>query len=106
MIDRVQFSPFILRSRRPFTARFRVTDLQNHPVQGAMVFGVGIPFGNTATPREQATGADGYVTFVIQPTHRLRLSRGSQPFFVRARKPSDRLIAGVSTRRLVNLSIR
>jgi Ig domain of plant-specific actin-binding protein len=106
VIDQVQFSPFILRSRRPFTARFRVTDLQNHPVQGAMVFVVGIPFGNTTTPREQATGADGYVTFVIQPTHRLRLSRGSQPFFVRARKPSDRLIAGVSTRRLVNLSIR
>jgi hypothetical protein len=106
VIDRVQFSPFILRSRRPFTARFRVTDLQNHPVQGAMVFVVGIPFGNTTTPPEQATGADGYVTFVIRPTSRLHLSRGSQPFFVRARKPGDRLIAGVSTRRLVNLSIR
>jgi hypothetical protein len=106
VIDRVQFSPFILRSRRPFTARFRVTDLQNHPVQGAMVLVVGIPFGNTTTPPEQATGADGYVTFVIRPTSRLHLSRGSQPFFVRARKPSDRLIAGVSTRRLVNLSIR
>ncbi|TML27216.1 MAG: hypothetical protein E6G26_09855 [Actinobacteria bacterium] len=106
VIDRVQFSPFILHSRRPFTARFRVSDLQNHPVQGALVFVVGIPFGNTTTPPEQATGADGYVTFVIRPTSRLRLSRGSQPFFVRARKPSDRLIAGVSTRRLVNLSIR
>jgi hypothetical protein len=70
------------------------------------LFVVGIPFGNTTTPREQATGADGYVTFVIKPTHRLRMSRGSQPFFVRARKPGDRLIAGVSTRRLVNLSIR
>lgn len=106
VIDRVQFSPLVLRSRHPFTARFRVTDLQNHPVQGAMVLVVGIPFGNTTTPTEQATGADGYVTFVIKPTHRLRLSRGSQPFFVRARKPGDRLIAGVSTRRLVNLSVR
>ena len=107
MIERVQFSPYILRSRRPFVARFRVTDLQNHPVQGALVFVVGIPFGNTTTPAERATGADGYVTFVIRPTRRLNVSHaGSQPFFVRARKPGDRLIAGVSSRRLVNLSIR
>ena len=107
IIDLVQFTPFILRSRQAFTARFRVTDSQNHPVQGALVFVVGIPFGNTTTPPEQVTGADGYVTFVIRPTFRLKLVPiGSQPFFVRARKASDRLIGGVSTRRLVNLAIR
>ncbi|MFL5946501.1 MAG: hypothetical protein ACJ74D_11155 [Gaiellaceae bacterium] len=106
IIDRVQFTPYILRSRRPFTARFRVADTQGHVVQGALVFLVGIPFGNTTTPREQATGSDGYVTFVIRPTARLKMGRGSQPFFVRARKAGDRLIGGVSTRRLVNLSIR
>src|SRR5205814_2302696 len=87
--------------------RFHVSDSQGHPVQGALVFVVGIPFGNTTTPPEQATGSDGWVTFVIRPTFRLRLSaNGNQPFFVRARKATDRLIAGVSTRRLVNLSIR
>jgi hypothetical protein len=107
IIDRVQFIPLFLRSRAPFTARFHVTDSQNHPVQGALVFVVGIPFGNTTTPPEQVTGADGWVTFTIRPTFRLQLvPRGSQPFFVRARKPTDRLIAGVSTRRLVNLSVR
>jgi hypothetical protein len=106
IIDRVQFSPYILRARRPFTARFRVSDTQGHAVQGALVFLVGIPFGNTTTPREQATGPDGYVTFVVRPTVRMKMGRGSQPFFVRARKAGDRLIGGVSTRRLVNLSIR
>jgi hypothetical protein len=107
IIDRVSFSPFILRSRRPVVARFRVADSQNHPVQGALVFVVGIPFGNMTTPPEQATGPDGFVTFVMRPTRRLSLAtRGSQPFFVRARKAGDRLIGGVSTRRLVNLSIR
>jgi hypothetical protein len=107
VIDRVSFSPFVLRSRRTVVARFRVSDLQNHPVVGALVFVVGIPFGNMTTPREQATGPDGYVTFVLRPTARLRLgSTQSQPFFVRARKAGDRLIAGVSTRRLVNLSVR
>jgi hypothetical protein len=107
VIDRLQFIPLFLRSRAPFTARFHVTDSQNHPVQGALVFVVGIPFGNTTTPAEQVTGADGWVTFTIRPTLRLPLvPRGNQPFFVRARKPTDRLIAGVSTRRLVNLSVR
>jgi hypothetical protein len=107
VVDRVLFSPFILRSKRPFVARFHVSDTQGHSVVGALVFVVGIPFGNTTTPAEQATGPGGYVTFVVRPTRHLHLSRhGSQPFFVRARKPSDRLIAGVSTRRLVNLSIR
>jgi len=107
VIDRLQFIPLFLSSRAPFTARFHVTDSQNHPVQGALVFVVGIPFGNTTTPPEQATGADGWVTFVIRPTFRLPLvARGNQPFFVRARKAGDRLIAGVSTRRLVNLAVR
>jgi hypothetical protein len=107
IIDRVSFSPYILRSRRHVVARFRVTDSQNHPVQGALVFAVPIPFGNMTSPPEQATGPDGYVTFVFRPTARLKVGgRGSQPFMVRARKSSERLIGGVSTRRLVNLSIR
>jgi hypothetical protein len=107
LIDRVSFSPLILRSRRTVVARFRVSDLNNHPVQGALVFLIGIPFGNTTTPPEQATGADGYVTFVLRPTHKLKMrTTRSQPFFVRARKPGDRLIGGVSIRRLVNLSVR
>ncbi len=107
LVDRVSFSPLILRSRRPVVARFHVSDLQNHSVQGALVFLVGIPFGNMTTPPEQVTGADGWVTFVVRPTSRLKLNRAtSQPFFVRARKPADRLIGGVSIRRLVNLSIR
>jgi hypothetical protein len=107
VIDRLQFIPLFLSSRAPFTARFHVSDSQGHPVQGALVFVVGIPFGNTTTPPEQATGADGWVTFTIRPTFRLPLvPHGNQPFFVRARKPGERLIAGVSTRRLVNLSVR
>ena len=107
LVDRLSFSPRILTSRRPIVARFHVGDLQGHSVSGALVFVVGIPFGNTTTPREQASGADGWVTFVVKPTHRLQLTiNGNQPFFVRARKPGHRLIGGVSIRRLVNLSIR
>lgn len=106
IVDRVSFSPLILRSHQRILARFRVSDSRDHPVQGALVFLVGIPFGRVSTPPEQATGPDGYVTFSVQPTSRLQiLAGGSQVFFVRARKQGERLIGGVSSRRLVNLSI-
>jgi hypothetical protein len=107
LIDRVAFAPQPLRSRRTFTARFHVADSRSHSVMGALVFVVAVPFGTATTPPETATGADGWVTFRMRPTSRVRFGHGgSIPMFVRARKAGERLIGGVSTRRLVNLSIR
>jgi hypothetical protein len=107
LIDRVLFSPQPLLSRRTFTARFHVSDSRNHSVQGALVFVVAMPFGTTTTPAEAATGPDGWVTFRMRPTARAKFGRGGGiPMFVRARKAGERLIGGVSTRRLVNLSTR
>jgi hypothetical protein len=107
VIDGVRFSPQPLRSRRTFTARFHVSDSRNHSVMGALVFVVAMPFGTTTTPPEAATNSTGWVTFRMRPTSRLRFGRGgSIPMFVRARKEGERLIGGVSSRRLVNLSVR
>ena len=107
IVDRVSFSPQPLRSRRTFTVRFHVSDSRNHSVMGALVFVVALPFGSTTTPPEVATGGDGWVTFRMRPTRMVRFGhRGSIPMFVRARKAGERLIGGVSTRRLVNLSTR
>ena len=108
LIDRVQFRPQPLRSRRTFTARFHVSDSRNHSVQGALVFVVALPFGTTSTPPEAATLSDGWVTFRMTPTRRVQFgARGSGiQMFVRARKSGEQLIGGVSTRRLVNLSTR
>jgi hypothetical protein len=107
LIDRLSFSPAVLRSRATFTARFHVSDSRNHSVQGAMVFVVAIPFGSTTTPPETATDATGWVTFRMHATSHVQFGRpGSIPMFVRARKVGERLIGGVSSRRLVNLSTR
>jgi len=107
LIDNLRFTPQPLRSRQPFTARFHVSDSRSHSVQGALVFVVAIPFGSTTTPAEGVTGADGWVTFTMRPTVRVDFGRpGGIVMFVRARKATDRLIGGVSTRRLVQLSIR
>ena len=52
------------------------------------------------------TGTDGYVTFTVQPTARFPLVRGGAlVVFVRARKAGENLLAGVSTRRLVQASV-
>jgi hypothetical protein len=101
IIDRLSFRPGRLPARRRAIARFRVADSNNRPVQGALVKVIGIPFGQLSTPPEHATGATGYASFALYPTRRYH-GRGIV-FFVRARKPGERLIGGVSTRRLVFL---
>jgi hypothetical protein len=107
LVDRVLFQPQPLRTRQTYTARFHVSDSRNRSIQGALVFVVALPFGTTSTPPEAATGPDGWVTFRMRPTVRVRFDRrGAIQMFVRARKPGERLIGGVSTRRLVNLGIR
>jgi hypothetical protein len=106
IVSEVTFSPSPIRSRNPFQARFRVTDTRGFVVRGAVVYMIGIPYNRIALVPEQPTGTDGYVTFTVQPTAQLPLVRGGAlVVFVRARKPGDNLLAGVSTRRLVQASV-
>src|SRR5205823_6000918 len=75
-------------------------------VRGAVVYMIGIPYNRIALVPEQETGTDGYVTFTVQPTARFPLvAGGALVVFVRARKPGENLLAGVSTRRLVQASV-
>ena len=106
IIDRVSFSPNPLRSRSTVTARFHVADSKGRSVQGALVYVLGVPYGLFGVPPETATGADGYATFSLHPTSHLAIKHGgAMVFFLRARKPGENLLAGVSTRRLVQMSI-
>jgi hypothetical protein len=103
IVDRVTFSPNPLRSRQPFTGTFRVVDTRGYVVRDALVFVRSTPLVTT-TPGEARTGQDGTVTVQIVPEPSLRLANGHNvQFFVRARKPGDNLLAGVSTRRLVQV---
>lgn len=106
VIDRVKFTPALVQTRGAITARFHVSDLQGHSVMGALVYALGLPYGWTRNAPERPTGADGWVTLIIQPQVKMPLRKGALVVFVRARKPGDNLIAGVSTRRLVQVRIR
>ncbi|HEX7082542.1 MAG TPA: hypothetical protein VF186_00335 [Gaiellaceae bacterium] len=106
VVSGVRFSPSKITTRQPFTALFRVTDQHGRPVQGALVYVVTLPYGIVAKAPEATTGGNGYASFVLRPTSKLQLKRGAIVMFVRARKPGDPLLSGISTRRLVQVVVR
>jgi Ig domain of plant-specific actin-binding protein len=106
VIDGVKFSPSPATSHAPITARFHVSDTRGFSISGALVYVVGLPYGWVFGSPEVATDSTGWATIQIRPTHNLPLRRGDLVVFVRARKQGDSLLAGVSTRRLVQEPIR
>ncbi len=107
VISKVKFTPSVLRTQGAFRGRFEVTDSAGKPVQGALVYVLGLPRGWLRGTPEQQTGADGSVTFTILPTTKLPIGHpGAIVMFVRARKPGGSVLGGVSTRRLVQARIR
>jgi len=106
VVDRLSFSPNPTRSRGPIVARFHVSDTAGHPIQGALVYALGLPYGWLRNAAETPTDSSGWATITLQPTAAMPLRRGGElVIFVRARKPGDNLLAGVSTRRLVQEGI-
>jgi hypothetical protein len=106
IIDGVKFSPTPATSRGPITARFHVSDTRGFSISGALVYVLGLPYGWVYGAPETATDSSGWATIQIRPTRNMPLRRGDLVMFVRARKPGDNLLAGVSSRRLVQEPIR
>ena len=106
IIDNVKFAPTVLTTRAPVVARFHVSDTRGFSIQGALVYALGLPYGWTRNSPEVVTDSTGWATITMSPTASMPLRNGALVIFVRARKPGDNLLAGVSTRRLVQVSIR
>jgi hypothetical protein len=101
VIDGVKFSPSPATTRGLITARFHVSDTRGFSISGALVYVLGLPYGWVYGSPETATDSNGWATIQVRPTRNMPLRRGDLVMFVRARKPGDSLLAGVSTRRLV-----
>ncbi len=106
LISNVTFDPRVLTSRSAFVGRFKVTTTKGTPVRGALVYAIALPYGWIRPAPEAITGTAGIAEIIFQPTSALPLGPGAVVMFVRARKPGDNLLAGVSTRRLVQVSKR
>jgi hypothetical protein len=107
IVDRVRFSPSRLSSRSAFVGRFHVSTTGNQSVQGALVFALGLPYSWARSAPEAASDASGWATVTFTPTRSFPLRHGtSLVVFVRARVPGQNVLAGASTRRLVQVTVR
>jgi hypothetical protein len=90
-----------------FTVRFHISDTCGSPVQGAQVYATGVPYNMISIPSQQQTDSSGDVSlqfrtlrgFPATPRQHLLV------MFVRASKPGDPVLAGISTRRLVSFRV-
>ena len=105
IIDQVRFTPSPVRSKTdPIQVRVHITDTRGYYIRDALVFVRSTPLVTTAPP-ETATETSGWVTLTTTPRLDFPLKKGfAVQFFVRARKAGENLLAGVSSRRLVQVS--
>jgi len=108
VIDRTSLSPGIVTpNARTIQLRARVTACNGRPVQGALVYATGVPYNQYTVPPEATTGADGMATVTMSQLSGFPAARRQELFvmFLRARKPSDPVTGGISTRLLVSFHV-
>lgn len=107
IVDQIQFSPNPVRSRaQTITARYHVSDTRGRNVADALVYMVGIPSNRIPRIAEGQTNSTGWAEFQFKPLAKFPIQRGgSQVIMVRARTPQGDVLAGASTRRLVQFNV-
>jgi len=107
-IDQFQSSPNVIPGNmQSFTMRVHVGDTCGQTVTGAQVYVTAVPFNQVDIPSQVTTGSDGWAT--LQFNRRAGFPAATKQrlmvMFVRASKPGDPVLAGISTRRLVSLRV-
>jgi hypothetical protein len=108
VIDQYQVTPSTVTvGTDTVTARFHVSDTCGQPVQGALVYVTGVPYNQFSIPAEQATDAGGWAQLEMHELRGFPAARHQQllVLFARARKPGEKLLAGIATRRLVSTAV-
>lgn len=107
IIDGVRFDPRRLTSRAAFVGQFHVSDTRGFVVRDVLVKVTALPYSWGHSRAEVRTDQDGWATLTIQPTANMPLGRrAALVMFVRARVEGQSLLAGSSSRRLVQVTIR
>jgi hypothetical protein len=108
IIDTLQSDPQIVTNDTgTLIVRFHVTSTCGGPVQGALVYATATPYNQFSIPPEATTGSDGWAELRFQRLSGFPVSRRQQliAMFVRARKPGESLLGGISARRLVSIRV-
>jgi hypothetical protein len=104
VIARVAFSPARIAPDAPFRATATVVDTRGYAVRGVAV-SVQAPYGYARVAGGAVTRRDGTAAFVLRPAATLPADARVLVLAVRARKPNDPPLTGVSTTRLVGVRI-
>jgi len=88
---------------RSFTLKVRIGSTCSVDIKGASVYVTAVPYNQFDVPDEELTGDDGTTILVFHRAANFPASDQQQQLtlFIRATKPGEDPLAGVSTRRLV-----
>jgi hypothetical protein len=106
-IDKIQTSPGVItRGTGAFQVKVHVSSTCGTAVQGADVYATGVPFG-MITSGHATSDASGNVSFDLKTLGGFPATPRQQllVMFIRAAKPGDNVLAGISTRRLVSFRV-
>jgi hypothetical protein len=86
-----------------FTLKVRIGSTCSVDVKGASVYVTAVPYNQFTIPEEELTGDNGTATLVFNRDANFPASDQQQQLtlFIRATKPGEDPLAGISTRRLV-----
>jgi hypothetical protein len=107
LIDKQESRPSpITRSTSTIVLRFHVSACSGRSVVGALVYQTATPYQQFSIS-EQPTGPDGWATLTLHRLNHFPASSNQRLLvvFVRARKSSEDLLGGISTRRLVSFTV-
>jgi hypothetical protein len=107
LIDKQQSRPSVItKSTSTIVLRFHVSACSGRSIVGALVYQTATPYQQFSIS-EQPTGPDGWATLTLHRLNHFPASTNQRLLvvFVRARKPSEDLLGGISTRRLVSFTV-
>jgi hypothetical protein len=107
-VDRQQLIPGVVdASTQQLQVRYHVSACNGRDVQGALVYVTAVPYNQFTIPPEAVTGSDGWASSTMTRLRGFPAASHQQliVMFVRARAPSQNVLGGVSTRRLVSFPV-
>ena len=92
---------------KTFSVKFHVSDTCGSPVKGAQVYAATVPFNQFSIPSQSQTDDSGSVTMQFSMLRGFPAARQQRllVMFVRASKPGEPILAGISTRRLISFRV-